>query len=810
MGVSSLQTQARQGGRGKKRVQEKSIPSFNDAQRGVYEAAKKYAKAPTTLKKYSIYWKQFVAWVRQVAAAEAKKAEEFRSRQAKAASDPTSSLGPENDIEEDDDLEESADTDAEADVPEAEGSESGMPTGPKEETEKPPTADFESNVMDARFPTCFEGWPTECTAIAMTMFLWDKCYLGKLTYSTAGQVIASLIAHYDALETPFGYIFKGEWRYDECSKTFRGNPGRSDRVKGMLNAVHKREDQPDRKHSRAMSFEDMDAIHQHIQANHPSPHLVDSASLAKRGRYLYYSALSSLGFVVWTRNSEACMLKYKHLDFHAPKKRCSNGQTYERVVVNIRYRKNWQRKLDSEELGLEGHVYNIYRQPTKPAIDLFHHLVQWKEFYEHHLLRRPLQDDDFIFPTVNFANLTAHPDTEVKRQAVDKLIKEMAGAAGLHKPESYTTHCFRRGGAQYRFMFASIGERWTLARIRWWGGWAANETGDTLMKYLLDELHSYEDDHADALCPFDETASHSHNGEDRLLRPFTAADGAALTERCDELISSQFSRLADTLSNNIVSYLKLGAERSFPGANHALPEQGRSVAAPTQCHSPLRTREHAQPFAPPHYFNTPMPYYGVNAGPFSSMPSTTVDAPWQVPSASTSRHGPESQPSHATRYSVRFQPIQRRPTPDVPGTNTHEPYSGPRHCVPTVSRTAAANALDIIIADWETPQPHRCPVPLKDWRPEWYKENRQGQAYHIRKVIATEFITQFSRDRTKFNKAYPEHVRGMTPLFKAITVARQARNEVKTRAKKTVPAGGAMDVDVEAGSEGGSSSPEAY
>jgi hypothetical protein len=40
---------------------------------------------------------------------------------------------------------------------------------------------------------------------------------------------------------------------------------------------------------------------------------------------------------------------------------------------------------------------------------------------------------------------------------------------------SFSTHCFRRGGAQYRFMFAPVGKRWTLRMVRWWGGWVEGE-----------------------------------------------------------------------------------------------------------------------------------------------------------------------------------------------------------------------------------------------------------------------------------------------------------------------------------------------
>ncbi|KAI0058920.1 hypothetical protein BV25DRAFT_1778173, partial [Artomyces pyxidatus] len=86
----------------------------------------------------------------------------------------------------------------------------------------------------------------------------------------------------------------------------------------------------------------------------------------------------------------------------------------------------------------------------------------------------------------------------------------------LGEDRMFTTHCFRCGGAQYWLMFASISKRWTLARIKWWGGWAQGEhvptsisltttlspiKMNTLIWYLLDELVLYEGSHTDALRP---------------------------------------------------------------------------------------------------------------------------------------------------------------------------------------------------------------------------------------------------------------------------------------------------------------------
>ena len=122
-----------------------------------------------------------------------------------------------------------------------------------------------------------------------------------------------------------------------------------------------------------------------------------------------------------------------------------------------------------------GHTYNIYPQPNNPAINLYTHMWNWKEFYETRLLGRKLKPDDYIFPSLGVNGLVAHPHIPVSSDIVQKRINEWAAAAGITGAGHFTTHCFCRGGAQYRFMFAPMGQRWTLAQICWWGGWAIGE-----------------------------------------------------------------------------------------------------------------------------------------------------------------------------------------------------------------------------------------------------------------------------------------------------------------------------------------------
>ena len=47
----------------------------------------------------------------------------------------------------------------------------------------------------------------------------------------------------------------------------------------------------------------------------------------------------------------------------------------------------------------------------------------------------------------------------------------------------------RCGGVQYRFMFAPVGERWTLAKVHWWGGWAENKQVSTFPWSLVPRLN---------------------------------------------------------------------------------------------------------------------------------------------------------------------------------------------------------------------------------------------------------------------------------------------------------------------------------
>jgi hypothetical protein len=118
-------------------------------------------------------------------------------------------------------------------------------------------------------------------------------------------------------------------------------------------------------------------------------------------------------------------------------------------------------------MTMKGNTYHIYKQDLS-ELDMFSRLPVWVALLEQKIGRK-VEDDDYVFPYIA-PNGILHPKKALSHDQVQCLLTEFCQGAGLVK--NFTTHCLRRGGAQYRFIHAPIGKRWSLTIIRWWGGWA--------------------------------------------------------------------------------------------------------------------------------------------------------------------------------------------------------------------------------------------------------------------------------------------------------------------------------------------------
>lgn len=144
-------------------------------------------------------------------------------------------------------------------------------------------------------------------------------------------------------------------------------------------------------------------------------------------------------------------LQYRHFIFG-----CTTDDRFQIPYwrVSLEQRKNWQNKLGQEQ-ELRGHVYEIYPQPELPPADLDFHMCNWL-IYLQHAYGRELQPSDWIFPSIG-SNGIIQQQSPMSHDVIQKWINEFTAEAGIgHFEANLTTHCFRRGGAQYQFMYVPI------------------------------------------------------------------------------------------------------------------------------------------------------------------------------------------------------------------------------------------------------------------------------------------------------------------------------------------------------------------
>ncbi|KAF8441343.1 hypothetical protein L210DRAFT_3503443 [Boletus edulis BED1] len=329
--------------------------------------------------------------------------------------------------------------------------------------------------------------------------------------------------------------------------------------------------------------------------------------------------------------------------------------------------------------------------------------------------------------------------------------------------------------------------------VRWWGGWAENENRDTLIRYLLDELHTYETDYSDALAParVQRHANDSLMGEAALIQPVSVEDvrsmmdsfGANFSDLRTHIVhvNGTVHELKDTvtvLSSRVPlsGTTTTNAPHPMDPGSHASSDTRarltikippRSTAAPTIHHASGvgtgRTRI-ASSSAP---VTRPQPTATTVARTLPSLPSAVQPHFESVQSSDSSSLS--SQPGHAQ---VRLLPTPGLVIPDIPVRN------------PDGSRRPKSESWRDIVKHWTEGDPALgLHTPLKDWPPEWTRgSNRLFAAKHQqRSLIALEFTERFQSDEAMFLAAYPEAAHGHCALLRAINATRQARGECEVR-----------------------------
>ena len=350
--------------------------------------------------------------------------------------------------------------------------------------------------------------------------------------------------------------------------------------------------------------------------------------------------------------------------------------------------------------------------------------------------------DDCVFPAMG-ANGIVQPREQLSHDVVQKWIKQATSGAGILG--LFSTHCFRRGGAQYRFMFAPVGERWPLTKVRWWGGWAKQEhvgpqvsmcpleqlsparsQRDTLIRYLLDELHSYETDYSDVMAPTSRGANDSLMGEGALVR-------AVSTE---EMRSVHTSVVTDVH----------GLRADMDGITGVIRELTHVILQSNRCSptaAPGRNTD-ADPEAPPRPGPAPLT---IRIPPHLAGPSS-------IPASSrTTRSNVNLNLNPPDRHdAAALAPLPRRAKTGA-RRSRHLSYSIPKPglVIPDVpvlcsdgTRRPKKESWRDIVKHWVSGDPELgLDTPLSEWPLGWIQGNNHVFAvkHYERSVIALEFLS---------------------------------------------------------------------
>ncbi|KAG0051948.1 hypothetical protein BGZ83_003167 [Gryganskiella cystojenkinii] len=326
--------------------------------------------------------------------------------------------------------------------------------------------------------------PIEASPVALLQFLVNYMSKRDYRYSSAEGIRSAFKDHFQKLGCQGNY-----WR-ENGKGGYEGNPvfdlEFSQYIKSLKNKEERegtRNPRNPRSQSLAMSYSDMSLLMANLQ--HPET----------RSKYgdlcIMFEAFAATAFTIWTRIDELVKLRGADVVWDQVSE---TGRPY--FIITLTYRKTNQTD--------EGNAYHIYPTPHEPDTCCYTKLLAWKALLE--LKTRNLQSDDFIFPNVDGKGVPKVLEelTQPRVQGfLDTFTKSTAGA----RKGKFTTHCFRRGGAQHRFMFAR--EKWSLKAIKWWGGWSADERTGTIMRYLLDESVRYVTGYSDMLAPDRDDSRHA-------------------------------------------------------------------------------------------------------------------------------------------------------------------------------------------------------------------------------------------------------------------------------------------------------------
>ncbi|KAJ7642560.1 hypothetical protein B0H17DRAFT_1216382 [Mycena rosella] len=323
------------------------------------------------------------------------------------------------------------------------------------------------------------------------------------------------------------------WKYNAHTKKWEGNPVFESGFKSYYESLKNRQNRTGTAtQALPMLPVDLKLILEYLD----SEEAIKYFTLTQR---LYFKAFVMTAFTLWTRNDELINLQFKDIKMNL---RSLTGIPYHEFFLIFR-------KTNKDPTKVQ--KYKVQIDLAHPEIDCYTHLAAWKAHMQS-LLRRPVGGNDFVFPAIASTGQLKFGES-TSRSAFETLLEEVVEKSDVMKGRNgkFTTHCFRRGGAQYRCLWAD--RKWSLKAVKWWGGWSFTENVGTLMRYLLDELMAYEEGFSDIM--MDDRVIDRHEtfmGEDETA-PLSKADLRKFEEGIFEKIQGLIGTSASAAPGSLIT-----------------------------------------------------------------------------------------------------------------------------------------------------------------------------------------------------------------------------------------------------------------
>ncbi|KAF8325745.1 hypothetical protein F5887DRAFT_1085118 [Amanita rubescens] len=322
------------------------------------------------------------------------------------------------------------------------------------------------------------------TPVALRLLTAYKCEHQGCTFATAEGLRSAFKDYFERVLGCQGDV----WRYNSHTKAWEGNPVFQSDFKTYYESLKNRDNRTGTVTQALPMFpKDLKVIMDYLDGKDGS----DNVSVTRR---LYFKAFATTAFALWTRNEELINLQFGNVKLC---QQSATGRLYHEFQLVFRKTNKDPNKAQT---------YFIPQSTSEPEIDCYTHLLNWVS-YQQGLIARSLGVGDLVFPAIASTGQIKF-GVPTSRSGFETIMDDIVKKSGVMQGRNgkFTTHCFRRGGAQYRFMYAP--KKWSLKAVKWWGGWSSGDNVNTIMRYLLEELTAYEEGFSDIM--MDDRASERH------------------------------------------------------------------------------------------------------------------------------------------------------------------------------------------------------------------------------------------------------------------------------------------------------------